>query len=473
MSHKKKKPRKAINVPLRNFTNALRSSKKPVSVISNHRKFVSPSDYPEFFDIIQQNYLSSFLTANFFLPKETRYVHAFPPFKEISLFNELRWALVRIQKEIDNIKEFVNYSSDYNRYIIKENYEEGLELLNKIDTQICKSVWTTSKIQALLQKVGGLDSNKAYTNKLLEEENPTGIFSFLISAISSRNEDTVDINWMQTHFFSAIDNGDIDTSLKEYLYYILHRPISDVYNYSALIRVSGTSSLIDLYECFIFVLSKLIYEPTFSNKNILFLVNKIINDVDDFRLKKIAYLLSFDNKYIEEFDRLDSSYFDLTRNTKPCEIKELDQNKNVLGAIHLEINASKYLIDHNLEPKNPNILNYWKVLKKEDDFYSYYHSIIKNSIDAAPTGNEFVVTNFLKTELSSDPFCESNALDHLEFIYSDYIAPTHILCLPDKLAKKEFLSFLLRNYKKSPVCDYFSEMLDVSNTKIIQEMTMI
>jgi hypothetical protein len=172
------------------------------------------------------------------------------PFYNKDTQSEINWTLVGIRKFAYEINLFLFYKSEYERELLTGNYSNAEKYLDKIENEICFSLWTLEN-RFLLKEFSnsGID-NKESLNHFNQNNKSLGITKFLAHFLSLRSERSLSINRYIADLEFNINR--LESELKEdyldyYRFKLSFLDTSDYSKYNAIILFDFNHSIIDRY----------------------------------------------------------------------------------------------------------------------------------------------------------------------------------------------------------------------------------
>ncbi|QRY56334.1 hypothetical protein [Sphingobacterium siyangense] len=191
--------------------------------------------------------------------------------------NELAWAKTIIDRQKKYLGEFVILSNRFSKLLYYGEYKVCGEILDSIERKYGYSLWSIKNRIALIQIVDGLEEQKKFTLRIKNKLRNGSLPKFIIHWASVRNENkTSSARFEQQlhQYISKIDSVKYQ-GYQDYLRYHLLGEINfPIESFGDLLRLSFSSSLIDLYQAFT---SFLYYNV--SSENITRQISQILNSL--------------------------------------------------------------------------------------------------------------------------------------------------------------------------------------------------
>ncbi|WP_379953179.1 hypothetical protein [Dokdonia sp. R78006] len=220
---------------------------------------------------------------------------------------ELNFLLVGIRKYKLEIKLFLNYKEEFEKYLLTNRYEEAELILDKIEHEVCYSLWTLENRFLLKEMSGRAPENKEFLNNFNQVNKSDSITTSLAHYLSLRAEQSLSINRYTNDLENALFNIP-DGKTKQYFqnYYRFRLTFlnhTDFKDYAEILSLDFNHSIIDRYLHLVKVFSNLLVVSTYlededlKSKKILikeYILNRVnyllrkVNDPVLFKLKVLA-----------------------------------------------------------------------------------------------------------------------------------------------------------------------------------------
>lgn len=224
--------------------------------------------------------------------------------KQVELVSELNSVLIGIRKFKYEINLFLKYKDDYETYLLTGDYENAEKQLNKIESEICHSLWSLENRFVLKEASGKASENKELLSKFNEENNSIGITKYLAHYLSLRAEHSLSINRYFNDLELSLNNlkstGTSEAFKNYYRFKLTFLNHIDFSNYGEIIALDFSHSIIDRYLNLTRVLTNLLAVSSFldetkEKKDVLksYLQNRInylIRKIEDPVLYKLKLL---------------------------------------------------------------------------------------------------------------------------------------------------------------------------------------
>ncbi|MEW8339379.1 MAG: hypothetical protein AB2708_05975, partial [Candidatus Thiodiazotropha taylori] len=253
---KKRRKNKAIS-SFNRIKNYVRGSKDIRHGFSIARKNCPISLYP---DLIKwsanQKHNISPLLGDPFPNKYHKILKLLPP-NPLEWTQEIFWAAYRLRVHKQKLNEFILLSSEYEKEFTNSRFSASNEILKTIQNKFGLSFWLIENKIALLQIWKGLEAQKSYVEKVIEESN-SGLVPYIAQYSSQRNEESVSIFRLIHRLEEINSDHSVPNGMNNYISYKLFGTTPDSYDeLGEILLYDGMSSLIDLYTSFFNICSRL------------------------------------------------------------------------------------------------------------------------------------------------------------------------------------------------------------------------
>ncbi len=260
------------------------------------------------------------------------------------LISEINWTLISIRKYTFQINLFIIYKEEFEKSLLIGDYKEAEKYLDKVENEICYSLWTLEN-RFLLKE---LENKSSESKDLLNHFNSVNLSDSLTKSLANylniRVEKTLSVNRFYSDLLSALSKMSGSKTLEHTDYYLFKLSYLNHLNFSKfteIISYDFEHSIIDRYLNLRKLLSILLttanskLESIEDGKSvreyILNRVNYLLRKIDDPILSKLKLFAS--DKLFPAFNESESK----------SEIQIID--KYTTGLYHeTEIELSKYLL---------------------------------------------------------------------------------------------------------------------------------
>lgn len=283
---------------------------------------------------------------------------------------EIIWYKRIIIKYANYINLFLELEASFESYFLEANYIEAKRILERIEKEICVSIWSIEKRLLLAEYDQGFKKQKELLSDIVSEENDT-LVNILARYFSIRVEKNLSHIQYEGLIQSYLSNYN-DVKIRNYLLYKLNFYKQYTYPHKGLLlNIENNASIIDRYKLIIncFLLS--ICEQTTKPDELLLIKNtalELSEYIYDKRLKNILFCLGAQVSIV--LDEVDQAFLDIT-------------NDYTRGDYQLSYIKSKELLKN-----NPSFFETYEIYVKScinsnQDFENVF-------IDTSPAGKTLV-----------------------------------------------------------------------------------
>ncbi len=253
------------SVPFKDINDVVRWIK------ANNRlnKLFFPSEFPQTFYELEPDYI--------LLPSQDEF--------------EYRWTTAFLLTHTASLREFIESSREFERAVLKSNYERALELLDEIEARFGQSFWLIGNRLALLQFAYGLEAQKAYMNKVIQESPVSQFVSFVAYYTSVRNESSVTPN----RFVELLRKNPSLRELPDIYQAFIWQHLFPRNSYSSdwaasVLAISNCCSVIDSYEALIRIARNAIaVKAKNAFSTLYYVLQRLFEVVEDERLYPLIF----------------------------------------------------------------------------------------------------------------------------------------------------------------------------------------
>ncbi len=296
---------------------------------------------------------------------------------------EIAWLVDSILEHSELINNYIELKTEYENSFLLNQYDKSEEALNKIEKEICFSIWSAENRLLLTEEKIGTESNWLLLDEYLKNTKDP-LSQFLIEQSSKKAENNFSYIRYKNNFESIIDGT--NKSLYEYLCFkIIYPGYTGFQNFSFLVNIESVSSIIDRYNLLMDVLIELV---PLGKKEFLFSVVKDLQKKISKDLK-IVQLLNLLGQEYTQFS-LTNKIIDIIDCYSRGEYSKCIENSSFLlkeqpSIVELYIIYVKSLIEEKLdfEPLNISkntdevLLKLYNIYSVSDEFNSSIEDILK------------------------------------------------------------------------------------------------
>ena len=225
-----------------------------------------------------------------------------------NIWFELSWTALILNKYKSILKEFPKMKLEFEKNILLKDFQKASNILIEIESIFGKSIWLTRNKIIILQELEGIDAQKKYVNSLIDDKDisiPFKTLAYWFSIAAENNISSSYFNRRFEDFFSEIE----DVEYKNYFNFKFQKSHSiseEILSY--ILIQENSSSIIDIYETFIEVLSKVVvlkinYNDDFTVFKKIF--KKLEKSIIDTRFINLQRALGFNKMLTEDEKNID------------------------------------------------------------------------------------------------------------------------------------------------------------------------
>lgn len=309
--------------------NTLRTSIDPYSHVSRLRRTLRPEEFPglvKWLAIYGQRsrafQVSRRPTSIQALRAEGRILAPLP------LSDEIRWALATFAQYKAVLQGFIDVRQEFSHLLLNSSVDEAITTLNDIEAKIGVSFWSMELRFVLLQLSGGLESQKAWLTSLRRQARNSTV-EFIAYFLSERNEDTSNPERFRLNLISTLPTL---TANSEFVAYALFR-LADHWSVtpsaiSTLLRWEYNSSLVDYYESFVKLMTRVVAEQSKMTAAVTSAIEELNGLISDERISKLVFLANHGETALENVPQPRSDAFNAYYEGK---LGEAIQNASTVG----------------------------------------------------------------------------------------------------------------------------------------------
>lgn len=377
---------------------------------------------------------------------------------------EMAWLIDSILENSELINNYIELKEEYENAFLLNQFDKAEEILNKIEKEICFSIWSAENRLLLTEEKLGTESNWLLLNDYLNNINDP-LSQFLIEQSSKKAENKFSYVRYKNNFESIIEGT--NESLHEYLCFkIIYPGYTGFQNYSFLINIESVSSIIDRYNLLMDILIELV--PLGKNDFLLEVVKDLSKSITkEIKISQLLNLLA--DEYIqlplnnEIMDAIDS----YSKGEYIKCIKDIGYLiKKHPSIVELYIIYIKSIIEEKLDFTSLNISeNINEVLLKLYNIYSVNSEFSSSIEDVLKISLKYFSFNFGKQlfgVISNQANLKSiNNIHQLHYVLSSKFSNPKTLNYIDKLDIK-LINKTINNYSNN---DSLSAKINIAISK--------
>lgn len=190
--------------------------------------------------------------------------------KKSNLESEINWIFISIRKYKDEINKFIEYKKNFEIALLSGSFEIAEELINKIETEICISLWSIENRFLIIEQRKGLKENTNFLNEI-NTKNKKHFVQSLAHFFSIKAEKELSVNRYQVSFVKfflpLIEKGYQEDF--EYYLFKLDPFLKGSYEHlSMILACENYNSIIDKYLTLLKIFQYSILSVTDTEKNL-------------------------------------------------------------------------------------------------------------------------------------------------------------------------------------------------------------
>ena len=344
----------------------------------------------------------------------------------------LEWLVFMINLFKSKINDYLVLKKEYERFLFSLQYDKAYEILKKIESDICISLWSIQQSLLLDELIGGLKQNKEHLGKYLIESSRNSLIQIVINFYSKQAEiDTSYDNYQETlkNFVKKYDKVPL---LACYINYKLNLECEvDKQNYVIPLEIDSQMSIIDLYETTIDILQQIcaldIKETNLTNFLYKIKIKKDhrINNMLCLYKNNICESCLFDNSFYEILELYTIGKYNETKKL----LEEYLSNHSEVFQAYILLVKCHIKSKQNFHFKFKLITDFYNIYmlnEKYNDSYiniEFYYKILNG------TSWKYKLKGFLDRKCN---IIDSIFYKKLTYLNDTYITPSYIFNMYDK-----------------------------------------
>ncbi|TAH19870.1 MAG: hypothetical protein EAZ08_07335 [Cytophagales bacterium] len=403
--------------------------------------------------------------------------------------SEVNWVLIGIRKYAYQINLFLTYKELYERELLLGNYQEAEKYLDKIENEVCFSLWTLENRFLLKEMSNSSIESKEFLNSFNESNKSKTYTKFLAHFLSIKSEKSLSINRYFSDLQISLNNfkGELRNEYIDYFHFKLSYLNNINYeHYQAVLLMDFGHSIIDRYLSLLGVFANILTltNQVQANKDITAAVNYIANRVN-YLLRKvndpILYKLKLftSKKLFPAFDResskeeinvIDKYTVGLYQETEK-DLKNLLSSKPnqfdlyVLYAKTLIYQKKQFQPIGNSQSIQNNILeNVYKVISATGSRHQAGHNLLNIANNISSSVLSYGIMDFVYFQTEGKK--ERELLSRLSYNYANPIISE---IYPHDEAKLKYLNLLQSKFPDSITIQFFkSKLNDIDSLRLFE-----
>lgn len=215
------------------------------------------------------------------------------PYTAKNFISEINWTLIAIRKYSYQINLFLAYKDIYENHFLIGNYEEAEKYLDKIEEEICYSLWTLENRFLLKEFTQSSSDNKQFLSEFNLQNKSEGVTKSLAHYLSLRAERTLSVNRFNSDLEAALSKINGDRKEEHADYYLFKLSFLNNLKFTKYVEIIAYDfphSIIDRYLNLRKVLS-----------NLLTTANQMVDKIEEEKTIK-AYIINRINYLTRKID---------------------------------------------------------------------------------------------------------------------------------------------------------------------------
>lgn len=398
-------------------------------------------------------------------PKRLPQLKAIPVFTEIEPDQELAWCCALTLLNHSNINEFISTTENLERNLLENKLNTCLQQAEEIEKIFGKSIWLIETKTAILQCIGGIESQKEYLREI-KDEGASNI-PWLAATYSQRNEETTTYFRFANQLIEFL--GELES--EDQRNYLIYRSLDFLPGSSRglanILRYESNASILDLYTTLIRVLQECISEPKHELKNAaISCLESLSTKIKDSRITRMLFIAgkseSPDQYAFSEFKNLDEQ--SRADNTSQLEGIAISDWPFVWQKAALSLSKSAIENQNQDTLQNQTLASLCKIYKDGSSADNIISKELKKCLNYRHFQFSKSLDEILWQELSSEPF-NSPQKGLIRFINTKYLDPELLIHLPEDRQKK-YAELLTAEYPHSQIVKNLIWRSDRTETQI-------
>lgn len=210
---------------------------------------------------------------------------------------EINWITISICSHFIEINLFLKYEKKFETQFLLGNYKNALEIIEKIDSEICVSHWSIEKRLLLAEHAPDIQNKSELTS--LIKNNCETLIKLNSSYLRTRFDYQIPPNKYDEIIEKFAEKQKNQVLSKYFLFRLNYYNNLIIYHPEIALFFESNLSIIDRYQIFIQISLSLICNQTPNNvylESLIPCINSINKVIEDFRLSNMLIYSGFENK---------------------------------------------------------------------------------------------------------------------------------------------------------------------------------
>ncbi|WP_242213161.1 hypothetical protein [Bacillus cereus group sp. BfR-BA-01383] len=213
------------------------------------------------------------------------YYYSLEDYTRDDLKRDLLWYSRLFSKIHQKINRILEYRTRIFNSLFHGEIQTGIDLLGELENQYGINLWVIETKLKVYQEFYGLDEQKEYSSKILENNNVPDLYKLMVRHLSVKAEETVTPGKYELDVYKRIygvSNGKLESTLAIYLSNKLSFDYDESKNAGVLLAIDSKLPMMDRYDSFIKVLLNYLKNEEIDEEFICGLYKNLkeINDQD-------------------------------------------------------------------------------------------------------------------------------------------------------------------------------------------------
>jgi hypothetical protein len=360
--------------------------------------------------------------------------------KVADLKKQLRWTTEFIVQHLALLDIYLAHLARYELAFMSGDYAAAKASLEGIEQSTGLSLWLVESYIAVLQRLEGLESQKAYALSI-HEALPNSITAFLAHYLSQRNEDAVSFGRFSPRIESHIESQPIPDEVKAFMRNRLVGRLLTPFDEKEVcysLSVSSVFSLVDAYESLIESLQEVLKRPPTDSQLTTIRLCLAQLQCSDWRIYKMRALVNVDFSLLP---LRSSSADDLLlrgrlQDSRAAGTKCITDNANDIDSMVVVANSISKLEEPAADiPEIPNqIVTVLSSLRARRGVSKAADDLSKLILNLRTVRTANALAGFLALDVLDYPQSRESQGTAI-FLSSPYLNPRHWFILPDSAAE--------------------------------------
>jgi len=248
----------------------------------------NPANYQRLLSLIRVSPMAAAALPALAASRRLSGVQAITPLDTSPIHREILWCASVIAANSEKIADYIALRNTFNELVLRGRYGEATLTLNRIERSFGLTLWTIENRIALLMRQGGFENLRSYVS-FVTKTYKRSFLAFFVANVRERNESRVSAKGYERRLRDRAKAWKIESDQRDYIFFRLlgQMPVSPSAA-ASILAFEAASSLIDLYETFITILTNLSASPDLQHGSIRTALEQLAH-IEDHCLKNLEY----------------------------------------------------------------------------------------------------------------------------------------------------------------------------------------